>query len=324
MSEVEPALEVRVGQVRLKNPLLTASGTFNLKTDLSGVLDPSRLGGIVTKTVTPKPRLGNPVRRVAEVPGGLLNSIGLMNEGLDGFLEKEFPGFVAAGVPLIVNIGGDDAGEFAAMAAAFGSRSAVSAVEINVSCPNVEKGTAVFAARPEATAEVVRACREATDAPLWVKLSPESPDIVAFARAAEEAGASALTVANSWIGLAVDWRRRRSVLGRGTGGYTGPGIKPLTLRLVNQVARSSRLPVVGVGGIESADDVMDYLVAGASAVQIGTAYLRDPGVFRRIVDDLNRLVGPEGIGRLRDWIGTLGAPDSPAGRAGNRPREGRC
>jgi len=309
MSDAEPALAVCVGQVRLKNPLLTASGTFNLKTDLSGVLDPSRLGGIVTKTVTPKPRLGNPVCRVAEVPCGMLNSIGLMNEGRDGFLEKEFPGFVAAGAPLIVNIGGDDAEEFAEMAAEFGARDEVAAVEINVSCPNVERGTAVFAARPEATAEVVRACRDATDAPLWVKLSPESPDIVAFARAAEEAGASALTVANSWVGLAVDWRRRRPVLGRGTGGYTGPGIKPLTLRLVHAVAGASSLPVVGVGGIESADDVMDYLVAGASAVQIGTAYLRNPGVFRQIVDDLDRLVTQEGIGRLCDWVGTLRAPD---------------
>jgi dihydroorotate dehydrogenase (NAD+) catalytic subunit len=305
MTDASSPLEVTVGDLRLRNPLLTASGTFNLKTDLTGVLDFGRLGGIVTKTVTLKPRAGNAPPRVAEVPGGLLNSIGLQNEGLEGFLAHEFPRFAAVGVPLIVNVGGDDADEFARVAAAFGSRPEVAAVEINVSCPNVEKGTAVFAARPEATARVVKACREATDARLWVKLSPESPDICAFARAAEEAGASALTVANSHIGLAVDWRRRRPVLARAIGGYTGPGIKPLTLRLVRAVARATRLPVVGVGGIESVDDVMDYLVAGASAVQIGTAYLRNPGVFVQIADGLERLVAEEGIGTLRDWIGTL-------------------
>lgn len=308
MTATGSPLEVEIGELRLRNPLLTASGTFNLKADLAGVLDPSRLGGIVTKTVTRKPRLGNPAPRVAEVPTGMLNSIGLQNEGLDGFLAKEFPHFAAAGAPLIINIGGDDAAEFAEMAAAFGARAEVAALEINVSCPNVKKGTSVFAARPEATAEVVRACRDATDAPLWVKLSPESPDITAFARAAAEAGASACTVANSWVGMAVDWRTRRPLLGRGVGGYTGPGIKPLSLRLVHQVASAVDLPVIGVGGIESAADVMDYLVAGASAVQIGTAYLRNPGIFGQILDELERLVVGEEVVRLADWIGTLAMP----------------
>ncbi|MBN2491729.1 MAG: dihydroorotate dehydrogenase [Planctomycetes bacterium] len=305
MHDASSPLEVAVGDLRLRSPLLTASGTFNLKTDLTGVLDVRGLGGIVTKTVTRKPRPGNPPPRIAEVPGGLLNSIGLENEGLEGFRARELPRFAAAGVPLIVSIGGDDAGEFAELAAAFGGRPEVAAVEINVSCPNVDRGTAAFAARPAAMARVVQACRDATRARLWVKLSPESPDLWAFARAAEEAGASALTVANSHVGLAVDWRRRRPVLGRGAAGYTGPGIKPLTLRLVQTVAGATRLPVVGAGGVESADDVMDYLVAGASAVEVGTAYLRHPGVFADITAGLERFVQEEGIGRLQDWVGTL-------------------
>jgi len=298
-------LEVQVGSLSLRNPLLTASGTFNLKTDLSAVLDTGRLGGIVTKTVTPRPRTGNPCKRVAEVPGGMLNSIGLQNEGLDGFMKNEYPLLRDLDTAVIVNIGGDDAGEFAAMAARLGSLDGVAALEINVSCPNVEKGTAVFASRPEATAQVVRACRNETDARLWVKLSPASSSISEFALAAEEAGASALTIANTHLGLAVDWRKREPVLGRGLGGYSGPGVMPLTLRLVHEVAKATRLPILGVGGIESADDVMAYLVVGASAVQVGTGYLRNPGIFMKIEADLERLTNEEGIGKLREWTGTL-------------------
>jgi len=308
MRETVSALLTRVGSLSLRNPLLTASGTFNLKTDLSGVLGPNTLGGVVTKTVTPRPRPGNPLKRLAEVPGGLLNSIGLQNEGLEGFLDTEYPRVADLDTVLVVNIGGDDAGDYAAMAAALGTRPGVDALEINVSCPNVEKGTAVFASRPEATARVVKACRDETDAPLWVKLSPESPRIGEFALAAEEAGASALTVANTHVALAVDWRRREPVLRRGVGGYSGPGIKPLTLRLVHEVARATDLPIVGVGGIESAEDVMEYLVAGASAVQIGTGYLRKPGIFAQILSDLEELVETENIGNLKDWIGTLRIP----------------
>ncbi len=304
MRDASP-LAVRVGTLALRSPLLTASGTFNLKADLSRVVDVSRLGGIVTKTVTPRRRLGNPPHRVAEVPGGLLNSIGLMNEGADGFLAKEFPAYRDADTNVIVNIGGDDADDFAAMAERFGAMPEVDALEINVSCPNVKKGTAVFAARPEATAEVVARCRAATDAPLWVKLSPESSRIGEFALAAQAAGASALTVANSYVALAVDWRRRQPILGRGAGGYTGPGVKPLSLRLVHEVARVCSLPIVGVGGVACAEDVLEFLVAGASAVQVGTAYLRDPSIFARIERDLVDLIERESLGPLADWTRSL-------------------
>lgn len=302
------ALATSVGPLRLRSPLLTASGTFNLKADLSGVLDLGRLGGIVTKTVTPRKRLGNPVCRVAEVPAGMLNSIGLMNEGFEGFLEKEFASYRGIDSALIINIGGDDADDFAEMARRFGAMPDVDALEINVSCPNVKHGTAVFAACPEATAEVVERCAAETDKPLWVKLSPESARIGQFAVAAAEAGATAVTVANSWVAMAVDWRKRRPILGRGKGGYTGPGVKPLTLRLIHEVAQATTLPIVGVGGAETAEDVMEFLVAGASAVQIGTAYLRDPSVFMRVDRDLRALIERERLGRLEDWIGTLRAP----------------
>lgn len=298
-------LAVRVGTLALRSPLLTASGTFNLKADLSRVVDVSRLGGIVTKTVTPRRRLGNPPHRVAEVPGGLLNSIGLMNEGADGFLEKEFAAYRDADTNRIVNIGGDDADDFATMAERFGAMPEVDALEINVSCPNVKKGTAVFAACPEATAEVVARCRGVTDAPLWVKLSPESSRIGDFALAAQAAGANALTVANSYVALAVDWRRRRPILGRGAGGYTGPGVKPLSLRLVHEVARVCSLPIVGVGGVSSAEDVLEFLVAGASAVQVGSAYLRDPTIFSTIERDLLDLIEREALGPLADWTRSL-------------------
>lgn len=311
MSAGAGPLTVEVGGLRLRNPVLTASGCFNLKADLSRVVDLARLGGIVTKTVTWKPRRGNPPPRVAEVPGGLLNAIGLMNEGVAGFLAREFPAYREAPTALVVSIGGDDADEFARVAAAFDPYPEVDALEVNVSCPNVEKGTAVFAARPEATARVVGACREATGKPLWVKLAPESPDLGAFARAAAAAGAAALTVANTYLALAVDWRRRRPRLGRGGGGLSGPVIRPLTLRRVYEAARAVSLPVVASGGAETADDVMEYLVTGARAVQVGTAYLRDPACLMRIVDDLERLTGE--IGPLTGWIGTLKGADLRCG-----------
>ena len=270
--------------------------------------DFARLGGIIPKTVTPLPRMGNPPPRTVETSSGLLNSIGLDNDGLDAFLEKHLDYLLGLGTAIIVNIAGHDIAEFAVMAKKLNPFQEIAAIELNISCPNVSGGID-FATNPQMTARVVGDVRAACDLPIIAKLTPNVTNIVEIAAAAAEAGADAVTLINTFQGLAVDWRSRKPILGNVLGGLSGPAIKPLALRIVHQVARAVQIPIIGVGGIQSIDDVMEFLVTGASAVQIGTANFYDPTVACRLVDELADVLKVEGCQQISELIGTLQLPD---------------
>jgi dihydroorotate dehydrogenase (NAD+) catalytic subunit len=252
---------------------------------MAGVVDFSRLGGVIPKTVTLQPRAGNPPPRTVETPSGMLNAIGLDNDGLDHFFAHHLPYLRTLPTAIIGNIAGKTAEEFPAMAARFTADCGCVALELNLSCPNVAGGTD-YATDAALTRRIVRACRDACPLPLIAKLTPNVTDIVPIARAAAEGGADAVSLVNTFVGLAIDWRRCRPILGNVTGGLSGPAIKPLALRFVWQVARLGIVPVIGIGGIATIDDVMEFLVAGASAVQLGTVNFYDPTAAERIVGGL--------------------------------------
>jgi dihydroorotate dehydrogenase (NAD+) catalytic subunit len=303
-SQKPPDLTVTLGRLRLANPILVASGTFGYAREMAGIVDFHRLGGIIPKTVTRQPRAGNPPPRTVETPSGMLNAIGLDNDGIDHFLAHHLPYLRTLPTAVIANIAGKNEGEFFEMAERLGREPGLAALELNLSCPNVAGGVD-FATDPEVTARVVRGVRAVCPLPLLAKLTPNVTDILPIARAAAEAGADAVTLVNTFVGMAVDWRRRRPVLGNVTGGLSGPAIKPLALRLVWQVAHKVGVPVVGVGGIGTLDDVMEFLVAGAGAVQLGTVNFYDPRASVRIVEQLPGALAQLGAASVRDVVGTL-------------------
>jgi dihydroorotate dehydrogenase (NAD+) catalytic subunit len=281
-------LAVALNRLQLANPILVASGTFGYAREMQPFVSFAKLGGIIPKTVTPLPRMGNPPPRTIETPAGLLNSIGLDNDGLDVFLTKHLPFLLDLGTSLIVNIAGATIDEFVAMAARLDAFPRIAGLELNISCPNVSGGVD-FGTDAALAADLVARVRAACRFPVIAKLTPNVTQIVPIAQAVAQAGADAVSLVNTFQGLAVDWRRRRPILGAGTGGLSGPAIKPLALRCVWQVARAVNVPIIGVGGIASLNDVMEYLVCGASAVQVGTANFYDPGVAARLVDELEEL-----------------------------------
>jgi dihydroorotate dehydrogenase (NAD+) catalytic subunit len=306
-------LETNLNRLRLRNPILVASGTFGYAREMQSFADFARLGGIVPKTVTPLPRIGNPPPRTVETSSGLLNSIGLDNDGIDAFLEKHLDYLLGLGTAVIVNIAGHDIAEFGVMAKKLSPFKQIAAVELNISCPNVSGGVD-FASNPKMTAQVVSQVRAACDLPIIAKLTPNVTSVVEIAAAAAEAGADAVTLVNTFQGMAVNWRKRKPILGNVLGGLSGPAIKPLALRIVHQVSRAVKIPIIGVGGIQSIDDVMDFLVTGASAVQIGTANFYDPTLACRLVDELAAIVKSEGCQNISELIGTLQLP-TPVGCA---------
>lgn len=300
-------LAVGLNRLSLPNPILVASGTFGYAREMQAFVEFSKLGGIIPKTVTRATRIGNPPPRTVETASGLLNSIGLDNDGLAAFIEKHLPVLMRIGAPLIVNIAGKTLDEFAEMAGLLDRHSGIAALELNVSCPNVSGGTD-FGVNPEQTAHVVRSVREACRFPIIAKLTPNVTNIVPVAAAAAEAGADAVSLINTFLGLAVDWRRRRPILGNGFGGLSGPAIKPLALRIVRQVAAAVPVPIIGVGGIQSIDDVMEFLVCGATAVQIGTANFYNPTLAVRLVDELAATLDGLGCRSVSEIVGTLQWP----------------
>jgi dihydroorotate dehydrogenase (NAD+) catalytic subunit len=300
-------LSVSLGRLRLANPVMTASGTYGKGLEFRSFYDVSRLGAVVVKTITTEPRAGNPPPRLVETPGGLLNSIGLENPGIDEYVEVYLPLLRTLGCPLVINVAGHDVEDFASLAARLDPEPGLAALELNMSCPNVAKGLD-FSTSPEAAKAVVSRVRERTGLPLIAKLSPNVTDVRPVARAAVEAGADAVSVVNTYVGMAVDWRRRAPRLGRGTGGLSGPCIKPLALKVVWDVARSIDAPVVGIGGIATADDAMEFLVAGASAVQIGTANYYLPTAAADVLAGLPARFAELGARRLSDVVGTLRMP----------------
>ncbi len=272
--------KVRVGSLELQNPVMPASGTFGFGYELADRVPVGKLGAIVTKAVTLKPRPGNPPPRAQETPCGMLNSVGLENPGLGAFLSEILPRIRGFGPPIVVNIAGERASDYLALAEALDPANGVSALEVNVSCPNVEAGTE-FGRNHTALEALVRDLRQKTHKPLWVKLTPFLTDVLAEARAAERGGADALVVANTYKGL---WIREDG--SEFTGGLSGPAIMPLSLFLVREVSKAVGIPVIGVGGIRNADDVRRYLRAGAAAVQVGTGNLIDPACMFRILDEM--------------------------------------
>jgi dihydroorotate dehydrogenase (NAD+) catalytic subunit len=301
-------LSVTLGRLRLRSPILVASGTFGYAREMAGAVDFARLGGVIPKTVTRRPRAGNPPPRTVETASGMLNAIGLDNDGIEHFLRHHVPYLRTLPTAVIANIAGKNEGEFVEMAAMLAGVEGLAAVELNLSCPNVAGGVD-FATDAAVTRRVVRGVREVCPLPVIAKLTPNVTDIVPVAQAAAEAGADAVSLVNTFVGMAVDWRRRRPVLGNVTGGLSGPAIKPLALRLVWRVAQHVRVPVVGVGGIATLDDVMEFLVAGASAVQLGTVNFYDPTASARIAGQLPEALAQLGASSVREVVGSLQVND---------------
>jgi len=305
--ETAVCLEVQLGRLKLANPILVASGTFGYAREMASLVDLKRLGGVIPKTITPLPRPGNPPPRTVETNAGMLNSIGLDNDGIESFIQSHLPYLAALNTAIVVSIAGKSHDEFVGMAARLDGLPGVAALELNISCPNVSGGVD-FGTDPHMCQRLVAGARAACRLPLLAKLTPNVTDVACVARAAEAGGADAISVINTCLGLAVNWRKRRPLLGNGMGGLSGPAIKPIALRAVYQVARAVSVPVVGIGGIATIDDVMEFLVAGASAVQIGTANFYNPRVAMEILDALPTTLAQTGATHVADVVGTLQMP----------------
>jgi dihydroorotate dehydrogenase (NAD+) catalytic subunit len=297
-------LTVQLGRLTLRNPILTASGTFGYAREMERLVDFQRLGGILPKTVTQAPRAGNQPWRTVETAAGLLNSIGLDNDGIEAFIEHHLPYLSGLPTAIIVSIAGRNHDEFVAMAQRLDGLPGVAAIELNISCPNVAHGVD-FGADATLCGRLVSAVRERCRTPVIAKLTPNVTNIAAIAKAAAEAGADAISLINTVLGMAIDWRKRRPLLGNVMGGLSGPAIKPIALRCVYQAAQAVKTPLIGIGGIATIDDVMEFFVAGASAVQVGTANYYDPTVSMKLVDALPAALQEAGVSSIRELAGTL-------------------
>ncbi len=297
-------LAVQLGRLHLPNPILVASGTFGYAREMEGLVDVRRLGGILPKTITAEPRTGNAPWRTIETAAGMLNSIGLDNDGIEAFIAHHLPYLATLGTPIIVSIAGRTHEEFVRMSGRLSGLVGVAAIELNISCPNVSGGVD-FGTDPKMCERVVADCRAATVAPVIAKLTPNVTSIPDMARAAEAGGADAISLINTCLGMAVDWRRRRPMLGNILGGLSGPAIKPIALRAVFQAAKAVKTPLIGIGGIATIDDVMEFLVAGATAVQLGTVNFYNPRASMEVLDALPGALATVGATRVADIVGTL-------------------
>ena len=302
---VHPDLRVKIGALELKNPVLTASGTFGYGREFSSLIDLDLLGGIVVKGVSLKPREGNPPPRIVETPCGMLNAIGLANVGLENFLNEKLPWLQGLNTAVIVNIYGHTVEEYGAVAAGLSGVKGISAIEVNISCPNVEQGGMAFGTDPDMSAKVTERVVKETDKPVIVKLSPNVTDIRKIAVAVESAGADALSLTNTLTGMAIDIEKRVPKLANISGGLSGPAIRPVALFMVHQVVKSVKIPVIGIGGIVDYRDALEFLIAGARAIQIGTANFVNPKASLDIIEGLERFCQDKGIDRIEDVIGTL-------------------
>ena len=298
-------LSVSVGALKLTNPIIAASGTFGYGLEFSHLVDLNRLGGIVVKGLSLEPMEGAPAPRLCETPSGMLNAVGLQNVGVRAFVAEKLPKLRAYRTAVVANVFGKTVQEYVQVIEVLEGAEGLAAYELNISCPNVNRGGTHFGSDPKLAAEVVEAVRKVAKRPLWVKLSPNATSITEVARAAESAGADALTVANTYIGMSVDLETRKSKLGNVTGGLSGPAIRPITLRLVHEACRAVKIPVIGLGGIEKVEDVAEYLVVGASAVQVGTASFVDPRATSRLLEGLEKWCHNNNICNMNELQGSF-------------------
>ncbi|VVD96140.1 dihydroorotate dehydrogenase [Pandoraea terrigena] len=295
-------LSIRIGSLALRNPVMPASGCFAL--EYAEALDLTRLGALVIKSVSPATRAGNPTPRVAETASGMLNSIGIPSKGLDAYRRDVLPAYTRFDTPVVVSVSADTAESFGQACETL-SLPEVAAIEANISCPNLEADGMAFAMLPESTYKAVSAIRRRTSHPVWVKLTPNAGQVALIAKAAEDAGADAIVMGNTVLGMAIDVRTRKPKLGNVMGGLSGPAIKPLAVRLVHQCHRAVHIPIIGCGGIETADDAVEFMLAGASAVQVGTASFRDPAVMGHIVDGLAAYCDAQAVERIATLTGAV-------------------
>lgn len=301
------SMEVDLAGVPLRNPILSASGTFGHGVEMQHMVPLDVLGGLVSKTVTCVPRPGNPAPRIAETKAGFLNSIGLENRGIESYIESVLPEVESAGTVIVTNIGGESVADYVAAAEALASFDVISALEVNLSCPNVDGGRLTFSTDPKKAEEAMRAVSEVTDKPLWAKLSPNVTRIEEIACAVEAGGASAITAVNTLLGLGVDWRTGQPSLATVMGGYSGIGMAPVALRCAWQCVQAVDIPVIGCGGIADAEDVLDFLAVGCHAVQVGTASFSDPGMLGRLPGEVERLLDDAGVKDVMDVVGCMKA-----------------
>lgn len=299
-------LNVKVGGLDLKNPVMTASGTFGYGLEFADFIDLNRLGGFIVKGTTLRPREGNDYPRMAETPSGMLNCVGLQNKGVDYFCEHIFPQLKDIDSNVLVNVSGSSPEDYAECAARIDALEGIPGIELNISCPNVKDGGMAFGVTCEGAASVVRAVRKRYSKTLIVKLSPNVTDIASIAKAVEAEGADSVSLINTLMGMSIDIERRQSRLSIGTGGLSGACVKPVALRMVHQVARAVNIPVVGLGGIMNATDAIEFLMAGATAIEIGTANFIDPTTTIRVIDGMNEWLDNHGVKDVHEIIGCLG------------------
>ncbi|MBT8365398.1 MAG: dihydroorotate dehydrogenase [Deltaproteobacteria bacterium] len=301
----KPDLKVDIGGLALQNPVLTASGTFGYAREFEHLVDLNRLGGIIVKGLSLEPTKGNPPPRIFETSCGMLNAIGLENVGIEAFVKEKLPFLQTLTPPIIINIYGKFEEDYSRLATRIEAVEAVAGIEVNISCPNVKAGGMAFGVDPQAAFSVIRAVRNRTTKLLIVKLSPNVTDITEIARAVEDAGADCLSLINTITAMAIDIDARRPKLANVTGGLSGPAIKPVAVRMVWQVARVAKVPIIGIGGIMSAADALEFIIAGASAVQVGTANFVNPHVTTDIIDGIEKFLADRNIDKISDLVGTI-------------------
>ena len=298
-------LNTKIGSLELKNPVMTASGTFGYGTEYADFMDINRLGAIIVKGTTLNPRQGNPYPRMAETPSGMLNAVGLQNKGVDYFVDHIYPEVRKFQTNVIVNVSGSCIEDYVQCASIINTLDDIPAIELNISCPNVKQGGMSFGVKPESAAQVVSAVRKAYDKTLIVKLSPNVTDITEIARAVEGAGADSVSLINTMLGMAIDAEKRKPILSTITGGMSGPAVKPVALRMVWQTAKAVKIPIIGLGGICSATDAIEFLLAGASAIQIGTANFIDPSISEKVIDGIEDYLKRHNFNSVQEILGAL-------------------
>lgn len=298
-------LNINIGKLALKNPVMTASGTFGFGTEYLDFIDLSRLGGIVVKGITPKPRQGNPYPRMVETASGMLNAVGLQNKGVDYFIEYIYPEISQYNTQIVVNINGSSVEEYCEVASKIDMLDKVEAIELNISCPNVKQGGMLFGTHCPSAIAVTRAVRKSYSKTLIVKLTPNVTSVIEFAKAVEDNGADSISLINTLLGMAIDANTRRPKLSTVTGGLSGPAIKPVALRMVWQVFKAVKIPIIGMGGIMNATDAIEFILAGSSAIQIGTANFINPAISIEIIDGINTYLDLNGYSSVNELVGAL-------------------